>query len=171
MQGSGATAKPHSADLAGILDTIDIPIVVVGRHCKVTHFNRAATETLGVTSSELGRQTCNMQALAGLPRIDQICLEVMADEVPSRRDVRHGDRSFLLHLAPYTSANGQVCGAVLTFTNVTAFRASIAQAIYEREYTKTILNAVTDPLVVLDQSLQVQTANRAFYDLFAVSRE
>ena len=60
---------------------------------------------------------------------------------------------------------------VLTFTNFTAFRASLGQAIYEREYTKTILNTVIDPLVVLDDGLQIQTANRAFYDWFGVSRE
>ena len=62
-------------------------------------------------------------------------------------------------------------GAVLTFTNITAFRASLGQAVYEREYTKTILNAVIDPLVVLDKRMQVQTANRAFYEWFGVSRE
>ena len=55
--------------------------------------------------------------------------------------------------------------------NVTAFRASIEQAIYEREYTKGILNTVVDPVVVLDAKLQVQTANRAFYTTFGVSRD
>ena len=52
--------------------------------------------------------------------------------------------------------------------NVTAFRASIDQAIYEREYTKAILNAGADPLVVLSQELRLQTANRAFYQMFGV---
>ena len=62
-------------------------------------------------------------------------------------------------------------GALLSFTNVTAFRGSIEQAIYEREYTKTILNTVIGALVVLDADLRVQTANRAFFDLFGLSRE
>ena len=56
---------------------------------------------------------------------------------------------FLFASLPYTGADAQVRGAVLTFTNITAFRASLGQAIYEREYTKTILNTVIDPLVVL----------------------
>lgn len=171
LQDAGAAAKSPGPDLAGVLNTIDIPIVVVRHDCKVSFFNYAATEILGVTSSDLGRQTCNMQALAGIRGIDQICLEVMAGGIPSRHEVRNADRSFLLHIAPYTAAKGQVHGAVLTFTNVTAFRASIAQAIYEREYTKTILNAVVDPLVVLDKGLRVQTANRAFFDWYGISRE
>ena len=40
---------------------------------------------------------------------------------------------------------------MLTFTNVTAFRASIDQVIYERECAKAILNTVADPIVVLER--------------------
>lgn len=170
-QGASATADSMSADVAGILDTIDVPIVVVGRDCKVTRFNRAAMEVLGVSTADIGRQTCNIQALMGVPEIDQVCMQVMVDGVPSRREMRHGDRWFIARIAPYTGTDRQVHGAVLTLTNFTAFRASLGQAIYEREYTKTILNAVIDPLVVLNDVLQVQTANRAFYDWFGASRE
>jgi PAS domain S-box-containing protein len=160
-----------SIDVTGILDTIDVPIVVVGRDCKVARFNRAAAETLGATASDIGRSSCEMQALAEVPDIEALCTQVIADGVPSRREIRHGDRWFLLRIAPYAGDDAQARGAVLTFTNFTAFRASLGQAIYEREYTKTILNAVIDPLVVLDGALQVQTANRAFYDWFGASRE
>lgn len=171
IQGDGATANSVSADLNGILDTIDVPIVVVGRDCKVARFNRAAAEALGATPADIGRRTCDLQALAGIPEIEQLCTRVMVDGVPSRHEMRTGDRWFLVRVAPYNATDQQVSGAVLTFTNFTAFRASLGQAIYEREYTKTILNAVIDPLVVLDGGLQIQTANRAFYDWFGVSRE
>ena len=49
--------------------------------------------------------------------------------------------------------------------------ASIQLAIHEREYTKTILNTVIKPLVVLDPGLRVLTGNRAFYAMFEVSRD
>jgi PAS domain S-box-containing protein len=83
--------------------------------------------------------------------------------------MRVADRSFIIRITPYTKA--PINGTVLTFTNVTAFRASIDQAIYEREYAKTILNTVADPLVVLDGELHVLTANRAFYSVFRLSRD
>ena len=67
MQGASAPADSIGAEMVGILDTIDVPIVVVGRDCKVTRFNRAAAEVLGVSASDIGRQTCNMQALMGFP--------------------------------------------------------------------------------------------------------
>ena len=158
-------------NLVGILDSIDIPIVVLDRDCKLTRFNNAATKMLHLGAGDIGLRTCNVQALAHLPDIEHWCAHVMADGVPSRHDMRTGDRWFLVRISPSTGTDRQICGVVLTFTNVTAFRASLTQAVYEREYTKTILNTVIDPLVVLDEGLRIQTGNRAFYDWFGASRE
>jgi PAS domain S-box-containing protein len=165
----GQTA--HTTEVStGLLDSIDIPIIVVSADCKVARFNRAATDSFGVAQSDLGRQPRNMQAFADIPAIEDWCTQVMADGIAARHDVRKGDRMFMVRISPYAESDREAPGAVLTFTNVTALRASLDQAIYEREYTKNILNTVGDPLVVLGEGLQVQTANRAFYEWFGVSR-
>jgi PAS domain S-box-containing protein len=168
---AAADPEPPGDDVGGILDTLDVPVIVVQRDCRISRFNRAAAESLGATASDVGRRACELGALAGVAGFDDTCLHVMADEVASRLEMSIADRRFLVRVAPYTGEQSQVLGAVLTFTNITAFRASLGQAIYEREFTKTILNAMIDPLVVLDGSFQVQTANRAFYDWFGASRE
>src|SRR6202040_2204481 len=85
-------------------------------------------------------------------------------------DARNGSW-FVLRIAPYIGSDGRIDGAVLALQNVTAFRASLEQAIYEREYTKAIINTVIDPLVVLDEDCRVQSANQAFYATFQVSRD
>jgi PAS domain S-box-containing protein len=170
-RGDVEIADSVGTDVVGILDSIEMPIMVIDVDCKVAHFNQAAAETFGVTSSHIGRRACSVQSLADAPELEQVCIQVMADGVPSRHDLRNGDRWFLVRISPYAAAGHQTSGAVLAFTNVTAFRASLEQAIYEREYTKTILNTVIDPLVVLGDGLHVYTANRAFYDWFGVSRE
>jgi len=164
-------ADALSADVVGILDTVDVPIIVINRDCTLARVNRAATEAFGVAASDIGRPLSDIAALADAKDLGKYCAEVMADDVAIRRDMASGERRFLLRIAPYTRESGRSAGAVLTFTNVTAFRASLDQAVYEREYTKAILNTVSNPLVVLDAELRVQSANRAFYDMFGVSRE
>ena len=77
-----------------------------------------------------------------------------------------GTSGSLYGYPPSAEGDRQVTGAVLTFTNVTAFRASIDQVIYERECTKAILNTVADPLVVLSADQRIQSGNRAFYAMF-----
>jgi len=166
-------ANPDGAgvELSNVVDAVDVPIIVVDRDCQVVRFNHAAAETLGLTPLDVRRCPRDIEALAGAPELEKLCAQVIADASPCRREIRHGDRRFILRLAPYSASNGLIVGAVLTFTNVTAFRESIDQAIYEREYTKAILNTVIDPLVVLDSGLRVQTANRAFYSMFGASRD
>jgi PAS domain S-box-containing protein len=151
------------------LDAVDLPIIVISRDCSIARINRAATTVLGLKVTDVGRRV--IDSLPGVEHLERICARVIADGAPHRMETRDNDRSFLLRIAPYTGKDRQVAGSVLAFTNITAFRASIDQAIYEREYTKAILNAVIDPLVVLDTELNIQTANRAFYTLFGLSRD
>ena len=86
----------------------------------------------------------------------QLCAQVIADAAPAGATSRAAIGGSCFEWPPMRAASGELAGAVLTFTNVTAFRASLEQAIYEREYTKAILNTVSNPLVVLDAELRVQ---------------
>ena len=153
----------------GLLDAIELPIIVINRDCKVSRINRAATKVLGLAASDVGHSLGS--TLPGVVNLDRICTRVFADGAPHQIETRDGDRCFLVRISPYAGSDNQILGGVLTFTNVTGFRASIDQAIYEREYTKAILNTVIDPLVVLDANLRVQTANRAFHAMFRASRD
>jgi PAS domain S-box-containing protein len=170
VSGDSTTLGGMTANEIGVLDAVDIPIIVISREYKIARINRAAMTVFGLKVSDLGCSLGN--TLAGVEDLNRICKRVISDGAPHRIETRDGDRRFLLRIAPYTGSDrSQILGAVLTFTNVTAFRASIEQAIYEREYTKGILNTVVDPVVVLDAKLHVQTANRAFYTVFGVSRD
>jgi transcriptional regulator with PAS, ATPase and Fis domain len=129
-------------------------------------FNEAAADVLRFSPSDIGRAARDLPVLAGLARLEQQCREVVASGVESRADYRDGDKWFVTRISPYTQGDGQVSGTVLTFTNVTALRASIDQAIYERECAKAILNTVADPLVVLTTDQRIHSGNRAFYGMF-----
>jgi PAS domain S-box-containing protein len=169
VSGDARTLGGMTADEIGALDAVDVPIIVIGRECTVARINRAAMTVFGLKVSDLGRSLGH--TLAGVEDLNRICTRVIADGAPHRIEIRDGERCFLLRIAPYSGSDRRILGAVLTFTNVTAFRASIEQAVYEREYTKAIFNTVVDPVVVIDSKLQVQTANRAFYTIFGVSRD
>jgi two-component system CheB/CheR fusion protein len=164
------TSEAMNTDL---IDSVELPIVVVDRDTAVARFNVAAASLLSLSPSDTGRPVRDLRALAELViDVEELCEHVIEGGAASQREVRARDGSwFVVRIAPYAGGDGQNVGAVLTVTNVTGFRASLEQAIHEREYTKTILNTVVEPLVVLDAELRVQTANRAFYAMFQVSRE
>src|SRR5258708_4224682 len=160
------TAQPDTADLIDVLDAVGIPIVVLRRDFAIARFNKAAEDVLRLARSDTGRLSCDVLVFAGFHRLEELCRQAIASGVESRTDLRDGDRSFVVRISPYTDGDRQVTGTVLTFTNVTALRASIDQVIYERECSKGILNAVADPLVVLSADQRIHSGNRAFYTMF-----
>jgi PAS domain S-box-containing protein len=164
------TADRVAFDQREILDAIDVSIVVLDRNFNLASFNQPAAKALNLVISDIGRPARDLAELANLRNLERWCAHVISTETTSRHDFRNKDQTFVLRIAPYSKDN-RVSATVLTFTNVTAFRASIDQAIYEREYTKAILNAGADPLVVLSEDLRLQTANRAFHQMFEVPRE
>ena len=169
--GDATPADRVDFDPGEILDAIDVSIVVLDRNFTIASFNRPAAQTLGLAVSDIGLPPRDVAGLADLRNLERWCAEVISTETTSRHDFRNKDQTFVLRIAPYSKGDSRPSGTVLTFTNVTAFRASIDQAIYEREYTKAILNAGADPLVVVSHEMRLQTANRAFYQTFGVARE
>jgi signal transduction histidine kinase len=133
-------------------------------------FNQAAADALGLSLPDIGRTLRDISVLARVPRLEQYCAEVITGGVESRIDFRDGEAWFVVRISPYTRGGDQMAGTVLTFTDLTAFRAAaIDQAIYERECTKAILNTVADPLAVVGADQRVQSGNRSFYTMFGVS--
>jgi len=78
-----ADASSAEIELGDVLDTVDTPIVVVGRDCSVTRFNRAAVETLGISSSDTGRLLGHHRSLSDVPGFHQECMRVMRDGLAS----------------------------------------------------------------------------------------
>jgi PAS domain S-box-containing protein len=155
---------------ADVTDSLDLPIIVVDRDLKLINFNSATAALLSITTSDVGRP---LGGLWMFPEIKDLkeCCEDAIEGISSRRELRDSAGSwFLVRIEPCTlRAHGP--GVLITLTNITFFRATLDQAIYEREYTKAILNTVVDPLVVLDEAHRIQAANHAFYTMFEVSRE
>jgi signal transduction histidine kinase len=166
VSGDDAAANTAATDLFNILDTIEVPIVVLQRDLMIAGFNEAAADVLRLSPCDIGRASRDISVLAGLPRLEEQCGQVIASGVESRADFRDGDRWFVMRISPFKGGDRQIIGTVLTFTNVTAFRASVDQVIYERECTKAILNTINDPVVVLNADQRIDSGNRAFYTLF-----
>ena len=168
--GHHSPTNTGNTELKHILDTIEVPIVVVRRDSTIGCFNKAAAYVFDLSTADIGRLCRDTPVFAGLRHLEQQCSEALESGTESRVDFRDGDRWFVVRVSPLQGDHA-VTGSVLTFTNVTAFRASLDHAIYERECTKAILNTVAEPLVVLSTDQRIQSGNRAFYNMFGVSRD
>src|SRR2546426_1042217 len=118
---TGFQGDTATTDLITILDTVDVPIVVLRRDFTLVCFNKAAAGVFRLSPSDIGRASRDISVLAGFPRLEEQCGQVIASGVESRADFRDGEKWFVVRISPYTTGDRQVTGTVLTFTNVTAF--------------------------------------------------
>lgn len=154
-----------------LIDCIELPILIIERDLTVARFNTAAAKLLSLSASDYGRHLHSVRKPAGTQQLEELCEHVIATGSSHRVEVADGEGSrFSINVGCH-KADQHIHGAVLTFTNVTAFRESLERAIEEREFTKVVLNTIADGLVIVDSDLRIQAANQAFYALFQTSRQ
>src|SRR5882672_3045702 len=73
--------------------------------------------------------------------------------------------------APIRNSNGEVAGVVLVFRDITERRQQERSSQDSLNYAESIIATLREPFLVLDDQLEVKTANHRFYEAFKVSPE
>jgi signal transduction histidine kinase/DNA-binding response OmpR family regulator len=154
-----------------VFDTVREPLLVLDAALRVRTANRAFYETFRVTPAETeGQHIYELgQGQWGLP-----ALRVLLDDVVPRSEsfndfvLEHdfpeiGARIMLLNAR---RLNGELI--LLAMEDVTGRRRSQDLLDQIERYAQDVVDTVREPLLILDSSLRVHSANRAFYQTFRV---
>jgi len=90
--GDDAVAHTATTDLINLLDTVEVPIIVVRRDLRIACYNKAAGDVLGLSPLHIGRASRDISVLAGSPRLEQQCSHVLSSGIESRVNLHDGDR-------------------------------------------------------------------------------
>jgi two-component system, chemotaxis family, CheB/CheR fusion protein len=95
---------------------------------------------------------------------------VLNSLTPMKKELRTIDHTwFLVRILPYRTLDNVIEGVVMTFTDITDIKEAQEVAQSAREYSERIVDTITQPLVTMDQKLEVVSANRSFYENFHVT--
>ena len=152
-------------DLANLLESISIPLVMVGRDLRIRRFTRAIEPMLNLIPSDVGRSITDLQPQMELPDLRRLLLDAMEGGNRKPRDIRdsHG-RWYSLRILPSVGPDGKTDGAVLMLIDIDAAKRGL-------DFAEAIVETVREPLVILNQNLQVVKANKTFYETFQAVRE
>jgi two-component system CheB/CheR fusion protein len=152
-------------DLTNLLESISIPLVMVGRDLRIRRFTRAMEPMLNLIAADVGRSITDLQPQMELPDLRRLLLDAMEGRDRKPRDVRdaHG-RWFSLRILPSAGPGGKIDGAVVMLIDIDAARRGL-------DFAKAIVETVREPLAILNQNLQVMEANKTFYETFQTTRE
>ena len=152
-------------DLTNLLESISIPLVMVGRDLRIRRFTRAIEPMLNMIASDVGRSITDLQPQMELPDLRRLLLDAMEGGNRQPRDIRdsHG-HWYSLRILPSLGPDGKTDGAVLMLIDIDAAKRGL-------DFAEAIVETVREPLVILNQNLRVMKANKAFYEAFQAARE
>ncbi|MEN6607468.1 MAG: ATP-binding protein, partial [Bryobacteraceae bacterium] len=152
-------------DLTNLLESISIPLVMVGKDLRIRRFTRAMEPMMNLIASDVGRSITDLQPQMELPDLRRLLLDAMEGGNRTPSDVRdaHG-RWFSLRILPSVGPDGKIDGAVVMLIDIDAAKRGL-------DFAEAIVETVREPLVILNQNLQIMKANKTFYGTFRTTRE
>jgi two-component system, chemotaxis family, CheB/CheR fusion protein len=161
-----------SDDLTNVLGSANVPMILLGIDFRVQRLTFAATKVLGLVSGDIGRPLRDVKLPFDGSEVEAIATEVLRSVQVEEREVRdRRGRWYMLRVHPYRTADNRIDGVVVVLADIHEVKTANLRVTEALEYARAIVETVRDPLLVLDATLRVRSANRAFYETFGLSSE
>ncbi len=157
--------------MKNLLENTNVGTVFLDTQMNIVRFTAEATKVINLIPSDVGRPLAHTVSNLLYDGLVTDARQVLQDLSFKEMDVRSRDGNwYLVKVMPYRAPDQTVEGIVITFTDITVVR-RLSQEQASREYAESIVDAVREPLIVLEASLRVVSANESFRRTFEVSRE
>jgi two-component system CheB/CheR fusion protein len=155
-------------DLANVLESVEIPLIIVDQDLLVRRFTPSAQHLSSLLPVDIGRSIDDVKLKLEVDNLADRIRETLEAKAMKEWEVQGlAGRWFRLQIRPYRTADRRLDGAILSFIDVNALKLVARDAEGARDYARGIVEAVPLPLLVLDKQLQVLSANSAFHESFA----
>jgi PAS domain-containing protein len=154
-------------------------VIFLDSEFQVKRYTEPAKDLINLIEEDIGRPIDHFStSLQDVQLQDQAAL-VMDDLRQIEKDVQdQSGRWYRMHVMPYRTVDNVIEGVVFTFTDIhdqkeanKKLKDVNRQLRRERELAEEIIKTVRNPLLVLNEDLQVVSANPAFYDKFSAEKE
>ena len=159
-------------DLDNILRSADLAIAFLDPNLKIRFLSSAAKALFGAIDSDIGRPIENLARRFDDPDFAADIRAVLDKREPVLRQIRaHSGEWYDRRVSPYRTQGGVLQGVVLTLTDISASKAIETKLAVERAYISSVTDTVRQALVVLDEHLNIVSANKSFCRTFNVPPE
>lgn len=162
-------------DIRNLLNSTDIATIFLNRDLKITRFTPSAAKIVNLLPSDVGRPITDISTNIKdsgigsnlIVQESSRVLETLAT-VEKQIETRDGDWC-ILRILPYRTVDNVIDGVVLTFADITEMKHLEQSMKAAKEYSDAIIATIREPLVVLNDTMKVTTANKAFYSTFHIT--
>ena len=118
-----------NADLVNLVDSVDIPIVIVDIQRRIRRFTPRARHTLNVTPADVGLSMDHIGPNIEVADLDARIAEVIGTMAVRQSEVRDREgRWYRMRNRPYRTTDNRIDGAVLSLVDIDQLKRHIAEA-------------------------------------------
>ncbi len=156
-----------NADLNSLFLSTGIPTVFLDRDLRVRRFTEAATDVMRLVPSDIGRSIGDIKERFDDGRTLERSRHVLTTlDVDSTGVAADDGRYYVRNIVPYRLDDQTVDGICITFSDVTDQKRATHESEKARAYAEAVIETVRTPLMILDETLRVQSINTAFRTAF-----
>jgi PAS domain S-box-containing protein len=154
-------------DISNLLNSTDVPTVILTTDLRIRHFTPSAIELIHLLPTDLGRPIDDVAREFTSDHLLGDCRALLETRTAVERELRADTGQYYLRrILPYRTAEHRLEGMVITFIDLTDRKRAADLVNDARLYSESIVATIREPLVVLDASLRVRSANPSFLRVF-----
>jgi two-component system CheB/CheR fusion protein len=158
-------------DMKNLLDNINIGTLFLDKKLRIRRYTRDTVRLYCLVATDVGRPMADIKSNIDNGDLQTDIRAVLETLIPRERHVHTLDGGwYLARIQPYRTLDNVIDGVVLTFSDISERVAAGQLANEARELAENIVGTVREPLIVLDASLRVVMASRAYYQYFHASQ-
>jgi two-component system CheB/CheR fusion protein len=135
-------------------------MVMLGPDLRIRRITPTAEKMLNLIPSDVGRPLTDLKLSVTVSNIEQMLTEVIDSISTKEAEVQDKEgRWCILRIRPYRTLENKIDGAVLMLIDIDRLKRAHQQV-------ESILQAISEPLLVVDEELRVVMASTSFYETF-----
>jgi two-component system, chemotaxis family, CheB/CheR fusion protein len=171
LNSNNSTLHLLGNDLKNLLESTVIPIVMVDNDLRIRRLTPTAEDVFKVLPSDIGRSITDIRPDLNVD-LKSLLTTVLRDVVNLEQEVQSQQgRWYRLQIRPYKTLEDRIDGAVLVLMDIDVIKKRNQELVLAAEFTKSIIDTMPEPVLVLSADLRILMANQAFYRAFEVEAE
>lgn len=159
-------------DMNNLLNSSEIATIFVDKDIKIKRFTKEATNLINLIPSDTRRPLKDIVSNLEYKDLINDVKEVIKRVIYKEKEVLTKDgKWYHARIVPYKTYENLIDGAVITFLDIDQQKKAQILTQHSLDYVEGIVETVREPLIVLDDKIQVISANNSFYDKFKVIEE
>ncbi len=150
-------------DINNLLGSTEIATIFLDTDLHIKRFTPAIKKIFNIIPSDIGRPISDITSSLNYENLEADATTVLDTLTRKEFEIRDKHNTwYVVRVMPYRTTGNIIDGVVITFVDVSRLKSALeAQA-----YAENIVDTVRQPLLILDETLQVRSANKAFYRMF-----